>query len=789
MLKNYLLVALRNLRRNKVFSSINILGLALGMGCSLMIMLWVRDEKSMDAFHANKDNLYSVFERQYYDHKVYAFHGTPGLLYEEMKKLLPEVKYASPFGWNELYAFQVGDKVMKKNGNFAGEDFFKMFSFPLLEGHPNTALSSPDGIAISRRMAEDFFGSPSEAIHKTIRFQNQRDYKVTAVFEDVPVHSHIRFDYLLPWHSFLLDNDWARNWGNNGPRTYLQLHEGSNAEVFDKKIMRFLDNYNKEQDSSFRIELGIQRFDELYLYSKFTNGKIAGGRIEYVRLFSIIAVFILLIACINFMNLSTAHSAKRAKEIGVRKVIGAVKGALVRQFIGEALLLAFFAAALSLLLVVLLLPVFNSLTGKQIALPTTSSTFWLAFAGLTALTGFLSGSYPALFLSSFNPVKVLKGTLKFTPSAAFMRKGLVVFQYVLSIVLIIGTIVISKQVEYVQSTHLGYDRENLIYIPIEGDLKKKYALFKQEALKQPGVQQVTRISQVPTLIENSTGGIHWDGKDPKSKPEFTQASVGYDFIKTMKLQLAAGRDFSKDLASDSVGYIVNEAAVKKMGMKEPVGQSFTLWGRKGSIIGVVKDFHFASLHAPIEPLVLHFGENSTWGSILVRTNAGQTKEALSSLERVARQLNPGFPFSYQFSDEEYSKLYKSEQVISSLSSYFAFLAIFISCLGLLGLAIFTAEQRTKEIGIRKVLGASVQGIVVLLSKDFMKLVLIALAIASPLGWYFMNNWLEDFAYRITIHWWIFPAAGIMAVLITLLTISFQAVKSAISNPVKSLRSE
>ncbi|HYE54261.1 MAG TPA: FtsX-like permease family protein, partial [Chitinophagaceae bacterium] len=488
-------------------------------------------------------------------------------------------------------------------------------------------------------------------------------------------------------------------------------------------------------------------------------------------------------------NLSTARSVKRAKEIGVRKVVGAVRTALVGQFIGEALLLAFIAVLSSLVLVTLLLPTFNSVTGKQITFPAANSSFWLTLAGLTFVTGLLSGSYPALFLSSFSPIKVLKGTLKFTPSALFLRRGLVVFQFVLSIVLIIGTIIVSKQINYIQSTNLGYDRENLLFVPLEGELLTKYAVFKEEALKMPGIQAVTRMSQSPTQIENSTGGVHWEGKDPNSRPSFTHASVGYDFIKTMKLEMVGGRGHSKDFASDSAGYILNEAAVKKIGYTDPVGKPFTFWQRKGTIIGVVKDFHFNSLHVQIEPMVLRLGERVNYGSALIRTKPGQTKAALQSLQKLTTKINPQFPFTYKFSDEEYQNLYKSEQVISTLSGYFAFLAIFISCLGVLGLAIFTAEQRTREIGIRKVLGASVQGIVLLLSKDFLRLVMLALVIASPLAWYFMNRWLQDYAYATDISWWIFPAAGVLAILITLLTIGFQAVKTAMINPVKSLRTE
>ena len=489
------------------------------------------------------------------------------------------------------------------------------------------------------------------------------------------------------------------------------------------------------------------------------------------------------------MNLTTARSVKRAKEIGIRKVVGAFRFALIRQFIGEALLIVSIAIIISLVLVMLVLPVFNQLTGKQIHIPLADPTFWLIITGLLLVTGFISGSYPALYLSSFKPVRVLKGSLKFSSGALWFRKGLVVFQFMLSIILIIGTIVVSKQVNYIQTVNLGYDRENLLYIPLEGDLTPKYQLFKNQSLQMLGIKGISRITDNPTQITNGTGGVEWEGKDPTSDIEFAQSAVGYDFIKTMHLQLAQGRDFSKDFATDSAGYILNESALKRIGYKNPVGKPLTFWGKKGTIIGVLKDFHFNSLHAPINPLVLRLGENIEWGNALVRTEPGKTKEALASLEKVCKNLNPKFPFTYKFSDEEYQKLYKSEQVVSQLARYFAFLAIFISCLGLLGLVIFTAEQRTREIGIRKVLGATVPNVVGLLSKDFLKLVLIANLISWPLGWWAMSKWLQNFEYRITISWWVFVLAGLAAVLIALLTVSYQAIKAAIANPVKSLRTE
>jgi hypothetical protein len=452
-------------------------------------------------------------------------------------------------------------------------------------------------------------------------------------------------------------------------------------------------------------------------------------------------------------------------------------------------LLAALAVIISLGLLVILLPLFNNITQRQIGLPFNEGVFWLKLLLITLFTGFISGCYPALFLSAFNPAIVLKGIVRLGAGPTRFRKGLVVFQFALSIVLIIGTIVITRQVNYIQSIDLGYNRENLIYIPLEGDLGSKYPTFKQEALQMPGIQSITRISQTPTTIKNSTGGVTWDGKDPNVNVQFTQAWIGYDFIPTMKLQMASGRDFSRAFATDSTGYIINETALSKIGYSDPLGKPFTLWGKKGKIIGVVKDFHFSSMHDPIDPLVLHFGEIGGYGSALIRTQPGKTKEALATLQTLCRELNPDFQFTYSFSDEEYKKLYDNEQLVAKLSGGFAFLAIFICCLGLFGLAIFTAEQRTKEIGIRKVMGASARSLFTLLSSEFITLVLISLVIASPIAWYAMNKWLQNYAYHTTIEWWVFLFAGLIAILITLLTISYQAVKAAVANPVKSLRSE
>lgn len=792
MIKNYLKVAWRNLARNKAHTIINMAGLSVGLACSLLILLWVQNELDMDAFHKNGKNLYQVYERQYFDNKVNGQYYTPGLLAAELKRQIPEVTYATStaFGFDNRHIFRVGNKILKMDGTAASSDFFKMFSYTLLQGNAQDALNNPSGIAISQKMAVDFFGSAGAAMGKTIRYDNQKDFMVSAIFENVKSNSSQKFEYLLNWDYFLQNHPWAKEWGNNGALTYLQLRPDANPSIVDSKITYFLQKLDKfEKKGTFTQELGLQRFDQAYLHSNFVNGKIDGGRIEYVRLFSIVAVFILLIACINFMNLTTARSVKRAKEIGVRKVVGAVRSVLIKQFISESLLLTSIAVIISLFMVVALLPFFNQITQKQIELPFNQPLFWLKLLLITLITGIISGSYPALFLSSFNPVKVLKGTMKLDSGTTLFRKGLVVFQFVLSVVLIIGTIIVSRQVSYIQSINLGYDRENLVYIPIEGDLVSNYEVFKNEALKMPGIGSISRTDNAPTNMMASTIGVQWPGKDPNVNISFADATVGYDFISTMKLKLSAGRDFSKDFATDSVGYVINEAALKRTGYTDPIGKPLTMWGNKGTIIGIVKDFHFNSLHDQIKPLILRYGEKDGNGSILVRTLPGKTKEALSSLKTVYKQLNPNFQFTYTFSDDEYNKLYNNEQIVSKLSDSFAFLAIFISCLGLLGLAMFTAEQRLKEIGIRKVLGASVTSLFALLSSEFLVLVIIALLIASPMAWYAMNNWLRTFAYHAPVEWWMFALSGGIIIGIALATVSFQVIKAALVNPVTTLKSE
>jgi len=790
MLKNYFKTAWRNLVKNKAHSFINITGLSVGMAFSLLILLWVQNELSVDAFHKNGARLYKVYEREYYNHNIDGNYDTPGLLADELKKTIPEVEDAIVLQEeNHQATFRAGSKILKVEGTGAGAGLFSTFSYPLLQGTPKTALSSTVNMSISKKIADQFFGSPQNAMGKTIHFDNKRDFTVTAVFQDLPANASRKFDYAISWEALQQDHFWARTWASSGPLTYVLLRPDADPILVDKKLIHFLDTYNKNQSGAYRIELGLQKFDEVYLHNIFKDGEIVGGRIEYVHLFSLVALFILLTACINFMNLTTARSVKRAREVGVRKAVGALRSVLIKQFIGESLMLTAFAVIVALMLMTLLLPVFNEVTQKQIALPFGDAVFWLKLVAITLITGLISGSYPALFLSSFNPVKVLKGTVKLSTGAVWFRKGLVVFQFVLSMVLIIGTIVVSKQVNFIQTRNLGYDRENLIYIPIEGELVNKYTTWKEEALKMLAIQSISRISDNPANLDQQTNNVDWEGRDANTMVSFEHPIVGYDFIQTMKLKMMNGRDFSKNFPTDSNAYIINETAAQKMGYAHPVGRTLTLNGRKDMIIGVLKDFHFRSLHEQIQPLIMQIGEKGDYGNILIRTQPGKTKQALANLETLCKKLNPQFPFSYSFSNEEYQKLYRNEQIVGKLSNAFAFLAIFISCLGLLGLVMFTAEQRTKEIGIRKVLGATVSSIVQLMSADFIKLVFIAILIAAPIAWWAMTKWLNDFVYKITISWWMFALAGALTIVIALITISFQAIKAALANPVKSLKAE
>ena len=789
MLRSYIKIAWRNLLKNKTFSFINILGLALGMACSLLIILWVQDELRMDRFHQHDSRLYRVMENQYYTGVVNTFASTPGILAENIVKDIPEIQLASQILWENTPLFTVGTMFEKEKGRFVQGDFLTMFSFPLKAGNPKTALKRPDGLVISQKLADKYFKG-QDPMGKIVRIDNTDDVMVTGVLADIPEASSLKFDFLLSYDRWQKANKWAAEWGNNGPRCYVLLAPNVSVDKVNAKIKNYVKTKNKDSN----VELFLQNYGESYLYSNWEAGQQNGGRIEYVKIFSIVAIFILVIACINFMNLTTARSVKRAKEVGVRKVVGAYRNSLMGQFLGESMLITLLSLVFAVLIVLLILPVFNALTEKQLALDFANPTLLLLMVGLSVVTGLIAGSYPALFMSSLNPVVILKGELKFKSSATYFRKGLVILQFSLSIMLILGTLVVYRQIQFIQTKNLGYERENLLYIPLEGDLQKNFQTFRQELEKQPGIKAVTCAQSDPLEVGSSTQGVSWPGKDTTQLILFSQNAVSYNYIKTMGIKLLDGRDFSAAYSTDTSNYLINEATARKMGYKEPVGKEMTMWQRKGKIIGLMKDFHYNSLHTAIEPLIVHLQRSNgdttnNWGSVLVRTQAGQTKQALTGMEATFKKFNPHFPFKYSFTDQEFANLYKAENTVSKLSSYFAFIAIFISCLGLFGLATFTAEQRTKEIGIRKVLGASVTNLVGMLSKEFIQLVVLSAFIAFPLGWYFLTGWLEKYAYRIELEWWYFLVAIVVAVLIALFTVSFQSIKAALMNPVKSLRTE
>ncbi|GAB3523803.1 ABC transporter permease [Emticicia fontis] len=747
-------------------------------------MLWLQDETQKDKFHKNGKQLYRVMENQFYAGETVTYASTPGILSQHITKDIPEIEMASQMLWEEYPLFTVGDKFEKEKGRYVNGDFLNMFTFGLEKGDARTALKRPDGVVISKKLADKYFPN-QDPLGKIIRVDNKDDVMVTGVLKEITEQSSLKFDFLMSYDRWQKSNEWSKEWGNNGPRCYVMLNRNASLDKVNAKIKGYIKTKNKDSN----VELFLQPYEDVYLYSNYKAGIQDGGRIEYVKMFAIIAIFILVIACINFMNLATARSIKRAKEVGIRKVVGAVRYSLVAQFLGESLIIAFLSLFFAIFIVFLMLPAFNTLTEKHLSLDFTDPLFLLILLGLTVVTGIVAGSYPALFMSSLRPVVVLKGALKFKPSATFFRKGLVVFQFALSIMLIVGMLVVYRQIEFIQSKNLGFDRENMLYMPLEGDLPKNFLSFKQELNNMPGIKSVTCSQADPLQVGSSTQGVNWPGKDTTKIILFSQNPVSYDYLATMGIKLKDGRDFSPAYGTDTTNYIINEEAAKKMGMKDPVGKEMFMWGRKGTIVGLVKSFHINSLHESIPPLILNMQRGDNWGQIIVRTQPGQTKEAVASMEKAFKKFNPRFPFSYKFTDQEFAAQYKGENVVSKLANYFAFLAIFISCLGLFGLAMFTAEQRTKEIGVRKVLGASVVSITAMLSKDFLKLVLISAVIAFPLAWYLMKNWLQKYAYRIEIQWWFFLVAGVLACLIALLTVSYQSIKAALMNPIKSLKTE
>jgi ABC-type antimicrobial peptide transport system permease subunit len=703
-----------------------------------------------------------------------------------LKKEFPEIIHATRVSWGNQHLFNYQDKHIDEFGLYVDPDFLQMFSFPLVAGEPQKVLTEPNTLLVSETVAKKYFGSENP-LGKLVRIDKDRQYKVEGVFRDVPSNSSITFNFLMPATDYIklfMNNE--EEWDINNIQSYVQLRNGTNSAVVNSKISNLL---SKKHEDQANVKLFLHPASDWYLRSDFKDGKNIGGRITYVRLFIVVAIFILLIACINFTNLATAQATKRSKEVGVRKVMGGDKASLIRQFLGESLLLTVLASLIAIVIIVLVLPSVNQLLQRKLSIDLSNPMYVAGFIGTIIVTGLLAGTYPALVLSSFQPIKVLKGiTEGIKGKKHLLRKSLVVIQFIISVVMIIGTIIIYQQVKYFQNKNLGYKKENLVYFPSAGIPEQHYETFKDELKKIPGVKNVTRSSINFTGSNNATSDVKWNGKRDDKEVLFSLINTDHDMINTFGIELVEGRNFLRDLRVDTANYIINEEAVRRMNLKTPVvGQQLELWERMGTIIGVAKDFHISSIHGPIEPVILQ-ARDWTWNYYL-RIDGQNTVSTLKNIESVYKKRIPERPFSYRFMDQEYEAMYKREMQIGQLSKWFSVLAIFISCLGLFGLVSLAAAQRTKEIGIRKVLGASVTNILQLLSKDFIQLVLIASFIAFPFAWWLMHTWLQDFSYHIEIQWWVFAFAGFAVFLIALITVFFQAIKAAVTNPVRALRTE
>ncbi len=789
MLKNYLLVAIRNIFRNKLFSVVNILGLAFGMGSALLIFLWINDELRVDKFHQRVDRIYRVMENQHYtDGRLFTFNSTPGPLAPFIKDKYPEIVFASRFTWPVNELFQVGDKSFFEEGRYAEQDFLDMFSFTLSSGDITSALKNKNSIVISKSMAEKFFGK-EDAVGKVLVMNTKHSFTVTGVLNDIPKNSSFQFDYLISFQFFWDENkSWLDRWDNNNIRTYVMLEEGTSLPDFQNKFKDEIKGHVEKSET----ELIVQPFGDSYLHGNFENGKPSGGRIEYVAIFLIVAAFVLVIACINFMNLATAQASKRAKEVGLRKVIGAFPYQLFRQFMGESFFTVLLSAVIAVVLVVIALPGFNELTSKNLGLFLLDARIALIFVGIVVFTAFLAGSYPAIFISDYKPVEVLKGQLK-SGSASLFRKALVVIQFSLSIILIISTIVVFRQMNFMEKRDIGFVRDNVFYMWMQGDMNKKFETIQTQLSQNPSIESVSSSGQLLIDIGNSTTNVEWKGKSDDDRILFSVLSVDYNFIQMMKMEMVEGRMFDKSIITDSTNYIVNEKAASKFGFINGVAdQDLTLWKRKGKIIGVVKDFNFGSLHNPIEPLILRvqdISDQNFGGCLLVRAKKNQTAAALQAAEKIAKEYAPAYPFKYSFLNQDWEDFYKAEGDRGKIFNALAGLSIFISCLGLFGLSAFSAERRTKELGIRKVLGATRPGLVGLLGKEFAVLVLVSAAVGCPVGWYLMNKWLTNYAFHIEVGWISLIAAASACMIVSLLTVAYHSLKVSAANPANSLRYE
>ena len=793
MLSNYFKIAIRNLRRQKGYAFINIAGLSVGLACSFFILLWVFDELGYDQFHEHRDELHRAMRHVSLSGQTYTWSSVPKPLADALDTDFPEVEHVVLLTWSERLLLNHEDQTFRERGHFAGPGFFESFTFPLIEGDPATVISAPDAIAISDKLARKLFGENWQAkgnvLGQVINVDHRKDFRITGVFEDVPRQSTLQFDFIAAVEDYLQRNEWVESWGNSGMEIYVKLKEGSSGDALNAKVADLItQNSEYYRDGSASATVFLKPFDEIRLYSDYKDGRLQGGRILLIRIFAIVALFLVLIASINFMNLATARSAQRAKEIGVRKAIGAGRSTLIRQFLAESLLMSTLAFLLAMTLVISILPVFNTITGKELGLLDLDGRFLLAVFGVAVLTGVISGSYPALHLASFSPTSILRATFSQRPGTARLRKGLVVFQFALSTLLIIGTAAVYLQIQFNMNKDLGLDRGNVVYAAREGAVAEQYDSFRQELLKLPGIEFVSTSNQNPLNVGSSTTDPTWEGKDPDDNSLFHIINANYDFIELMGMDIIDGRSFSESFPTDTAHYVINERTAAAMGKANPVGESLEFWGRKGQVIGVVRDFHMADLASSIEPTIIRLDPDQTW-RLWVRLKEGQAREGLASLESLYQRFNPGYPVEIGFLDKEFADMYRGVVVMGKLANAFAVVAIFISCLGLFGLASFTTARRTKEIGVRKVLGASVSRLVMLLSSEFTKLVMIGFVLAAPLAYFAIDAFLSNFEYRVEIKPWMFILAAFVALLIATLTVSYQTLRAALADPVRSLRYE
>jgi len=806
MLKKNFSTAWRRLVKDRQFTLLNIIGLSTGLACTILIYSWTTDELQVDKYNTKDSQLYQVLLNSASGdgHETTTGDHTPGLLAATLLKEMPEVTASTSIiapSWHDKKGIlTTGQATATTNAWFVGKDFFDVFSLPLIAGDKAGVLRSNNDIVISTDLALQLFGTTADIIGKSLEWNHSGYsglYRISGIFQKPPANATMQFDLAFKYDLFLDKNPKLLKWTNNDPSTYLILDNNADITAFNKKIAGMI----KEKVGKSNSTLFAQRYSDRYLHGVYDNGQPAGGRIEYVRLFSIIAIFILVIACINFMNLSTAKAAGRIKEAGIKKIIGASRSSLIAQYLAESLLLAGIAALLAIGLAALVLPQFDHITGKQLRLPL-NSTFIGTLIAITAITGIVSGSYPAFYLSAFKPVASLSGKHPGSAREGFIRKGLVVFQFTLSTLLIVSVLVVYRQMELVQTKNLGYTRANLLYFNKGGKVSDSSADYApggkyeasllhlvQQVKNTPGVLAAANFGHNITNRDGGTSDVSWPGKDPDVRIDFTDLSIGYDFIETAGIKIAAGRCYSRSYGSENNAIIFNQAAIDVMGLKDPIGKTVRLWGTDRQIIGVVENFNFQSLHESIKPCFFDLGVNPWTSNIMVRLAPGAQQETIGRLQALYKAQSDGMPFEYTFLDDDYQHLYAAENRVAALSKYFAGLAILISCLGLFGLAAFTAQRRQKEIGIRKVIGAGVNNIVLLLSKDFLQLVAFALAIAFPLAAWGTTRWLHSFAYRIPLKADLFLLTAVAIVGITGLSISLQCVKAALANPIRALSSE